>query len=890
MPTAEHQRLREAAERRVHWRRWGTYLPERQWGTVREDYSSSGDVWSYFTHEQAIARAYRWGEDGLLGWTDRQCRLCLAPAFWNERDSILKERLFGLTGPEGNHGEDVKEEFFYIDATPTASYAKALYRYPQERFPYSDLREANARRGLHEPEFELRDTGIFEENAFFDITIEYAKAGPQDILARIRAVNRGPRPAPLHVLPTLWFRNTWAWGPTDETPEEIPQIHYDGRRGCFIANHETLGAMRFEWAQAGDIVARSPLFTNNETNLEALFGVENKTSWTKDAFHRAIVGGDLDAVNPALRGTKAAIHLYGVLAPGQTVEVRLRLCEAAAAKLEPASAEFDAVFARREAEADEFYGNVLHGLEGQPFLIARQAHAGLCWTRQFYYYIVPAWLVGDSAQPTPPPERARLRNHDWPHLYARDVLSMPDKWEYPWFAAWDLGFHMLPMAKTDPEFAKAQLQVLLREWYMHPNGQLPAYEFNFSDVNPPVHAWAAWRVYKMTGPPGDRDTAFLESIYQKLLLNFTWWVNRKDSAGRHLFSGGFLGLDNIGVFDRSRPLPHGGELQQADGTSWMAFYALTMLAISLELAEQVNPVYEDMASKFFEHFIQIADAMNRFGGSGLWDETDGFYYDAISINGESSALKVRSLVGLLPLIAVEVLVEEKIKPLKGFYSRFQWFVRHRRDLARQITMCDSGACPKTQQTFKLLAIPSRERLERIFRRLLDETEFLSPFGIRSLSKAHAAQPFKIHLHGEEMEVRYQPGESDTRLFGGNSNWRGPVWFPVNYLIYEALEKYYFFYGDALQVEVPTGSGRFMNLREAKLEIGRRLASLFLPDLEGRRPFQGTDTRFQDDAHWRGLTVFHEYFHGETGAGLGASHQTGWTALIANLLQDLGTNL
>lgn len=886
MGTAEHRRLAAEAAREENWRRWGVYLPERQWGTVREDYSADQDVWRYLTHEDATARAYRWGEDGLLGWTDRQCRLCLAPAFWNGRDAILKERLFGLTGPEGNHGEDVKEEYFYLDATPTCSYAKGLYRYPQERFPYAELRSANARRSLQEGEFELADTGVFDENSVFDIWIEYAKVAPEDMLVRIVAHNRGPRACPLHVLPTLWFRNQWSWGATHEQPGVRPALRYDGRRAIIAADHETLGEFLLDWHGPGDLVARVPLFTENETNSELLFGTPNAGPYTKDAFHRAVIQEDLDAVNPALVGTRAALHFHGNLAPDARAEIRLRLCRAACAPLDLGGSAFGEIFAKRADEADEFYDSVLSpALDPAARAVARQAQAGLIWTRQFYHYIVEDWLKGDEGQPAPPTSRLEGRNREWRQIYIHDVLSMPDKWEYPWFAAWDLAFHMLPEAQTDPDFAQHQLLLLLREWYMHPNGQLPAYEFQFSDVNPPVHAWAAWRVYKMTGPRGKRNRPFLEAVFQKLLLNFTWWVNRKDADGNNLFSGGFLGLDNIGVFDRSRPLPDGSHLQQADGTAWMAVYSLTMLGMALELAVD-NPVYEDLASKFFEHFIQIVDAMNGLGGSGLWDEEDGFYYDLLRVDGEEIRLRTRSLVGLLPLIAAGILPMDQIERLEGFHKRMEWFVEHRPDLARHIAMCPSRTCDAGGMNARLLAVPSRERLERLLRRMFDESEFFSPYGIRSLSKAHETHPFRTQLHGETMEVRYAPGESDSRLFGGNSNWRGPVWFPVNYLIYEALERYHHFYGSDLTVELPTGSGHRATLAEAKTELGRRLTRLFLPDGGGRRPYLGGDARHDDDPVLRQCWLFHEYFHGDTGRGLGASHQTGWTALVALLLRDL----
>src|SRR5438445_92315 len=745
--TLEERRLEEDARRERNWRRWGPYLAERQWGTVREDYSADGASWDYFPHDHARSRAYRWGEDGLLGLTDREGRLCFALALWNERDPILKERLFGLTGPEGNHGEDVKECYFYLDATPTHSYLKALYKYPQRAYPYAWLVEENRRRGKNDAEFELVDTGVFDEGRYFDVTAEYAKASPEDILVRVTIANRGPDAAPLHVLPTLWFRNTWSWGRTGEG------------------------------------------------------------YWPKARLARA---GE---------GTIVAEHA-----------------------------------------------------------IVRQAYASLLWSKKFYHYVVKDWLEGDPAQLPPPPSRRQGRNHDWPHLYNRDVISMPEGWEYPWYAAWDLAFHMIPFARIDPSFAKEQLVLFTREWYMHPSGQLPAYEWAFSDVNPPVHAWSAWRVYKMTGPRGGRDRLFLSRLFQKLCLNFTWWVNRKDSEGNHLFGGGFLGLDNVGVFDRSRPLPGGGTLEQADGTAWMGFYCVILLAMALELARE-DPACEDMASKFFEHFVAIADAMNAFGGSGLWSPDDGFYYDQLLTNGRVVPLRVRSMVGLIPLLACTVLDEEALERLPGFAKRMRWFLENRPDLARHIAWAETG------RGRRLLAIPSRERLERVLRYMLDENEFLSPHGSRSLSRVHRERPFVLRMDGQEYEVHYTPAESDSGLFGGNSNWRGPVWFPLNYLLAEALERYHHFYGNDLRVECPTGSGRLMNLREVAQELYRRVAGLFVPDADGRRPCQGQDPRFRDDPHWRDVVTFAEFFCGDTGRGIGARYQ-GWTTLAIRCFEDL----
>jgi hypothetical protein len=885
---AEAQRLQEDAARVKNWKRWGPYLAERQWATVREDYSADGSSWKYFPHEHAHLRAYRWGEDGLLGITDRECRLCFAVALWNGRDPILKERAFGLTNEQGNHGEDVKEEYFFLDSTPSHSYLKGLYKYPQAEFPYAQLVEENGRRSRREPEFELADTGVFDENRYFDVFAEYAKASPDDILIRLTAVNRGPDLARLHVLPTLWFRNTWIWECTHEGCSLKPRIAQE-RENRLVLDHEALGRFFFEIGP--DPAGQMPkvLFTDNETNFDRLFGMENPSPFVKDGIHRYVIQGQAEAVSNAAHGTKAAPHYLLELKPGESQTVRLRLYSAEEAPDKPGREDFDRVFDRRQREADEFYQSISKAtLTEAERKVVRQGYAGLLWSKQFYHYIIEDWLKGDPHFPEPPRSRTEGRNATWTHLYNRDVLSVPDTWEYPWFAAWDLAFHMIPLARVDGRFAKQQLGLLLREWYMHPNGQIPAYEFNFSDVNPPVHAWAAWRVYKIADRCEQRDRDFLESVFQKLLLNFTWWVNRKDPEGRNLFSGGFLGLDNIGVFDRSQSLPKGGHLHQADGTAWMAFYCGTMLAIALELARdggRIRPAYEDLASKFLEHFVQIADAMNTLGGTGLWDDADGFYYDQISLGGEVVRLKTRSLVGVLPLIAVEVLEEDKIRALPGFFRRFSWFQEHRKDLSRHISHCESH-CPTHGPRRCLLAIPSRERLARMLRYVLDEREFLSPFGIRSLSKFHQANPYHFEAHGAVQRVEYEPGESSSGLFGGNSNWRGPIWFPTNYLLIEALERYHHFFGDEFKVECPTGSGREMNLKEVACELQCRLAKLFLPDATGGSPWCGGDGRYCHDPHWRGLMLFHEYFDAETGRGLGASHQTGWTALAIRNVEDL----
>ena len=882
---AEATRLEADERRTANWTRWGPYLSERQWGTVREDYSESGESWTYFPHDHARSRTYRWGEDGLLGICDRECRLAFAVALWNERDAILKERLFGLTGPEGNHGEDVKECYYYLDATPTSSYLKVLYKYPQRAFPYAELVAENQRRGHAAPEFELTDTGVFDDDRYFDVVAEYAKAGPDDICIRLTIHNRGPDDARLHMLPTLWFRNTWSWGRTGERFPPKPRLEAASPRRV-VAEHATLGRFVLTADDASDGTAPELLFTENESNTETLFGAPSAQPFVKDAFHEYVVRGRRDAVNSRRVGTKAAARYVLAIPARGSVVVRLRLCDASRASADLGH-DVDEVIAQRVVEADAFYASRIRtALTEDEFRVMRQAYAGLLWSKQFYHYSTAEWLDGDPAHPPPPAERKAGRNADWRHFYAADVLSMPDKWEYPWFAAWDLAFHMIPMAKVDPSFAKQQLALLLREWYMHPNGQIPAYEFNFGDVNPPVHAWAAWRVYKMTGARGKRDRLFLARVFQKLLINFTWWVNRKDPEGHNLFSGGFLGLDNIGVFDRSKPLPTGGRLEQADGTAWMAFYCNTMLAIALELASE-DPSYEDVASKFFEHFVAIADAMNTLGGSGLWDEEDGFYYDQLYVNGAHVPLRVRSMVGLAPLFACEIIDDRVVDKLPGFKKRMEWFLRNRPDLARHISyMSASGDGSTGAPAQRLLAVPSRERLERVVRYLVDETEFLSPFGIRSVSRVHEDRPYVFYHNGDEYRVAYDPGEGTSGAFGGNSNWRGPIWFPMNYLLIEALERYDHFYGDSFQVECPKGSGQLLTLGGLAGELSTRLTRLFLRDGDGRRPCHGDDRRYADDPHWRDLVLFHEYFHGDTGRGAGASHQTGWTALVVRCLENL----
>ncbi|HVJ87859.1 MAG TPA: glucosidase [Caulifigura sp.] len=897
--TAEDQRLADSTAREANWKRWGPYLSERQWGTVREDYSKYGDSWGYLPHDHARSRAYRWGEDGLLGITDRECRLCFAVALWNGKDPILKERLFGLTNDQGNHGEDVKECYYYLDSSPTHSYLKALYKYPQAEYPYARLVAENGSRSRYDREFELEETGLFDDSRYFDVQAEYAKASPDDILIRITVSNRGPDAATVHVLPTLWFRNTWSWGCEHEGCELKPKLERTAKDQVG-AWHASLG--QFDWVIGPSSDGSKPLmiFTENETNFERVFGTESPSEFKKDGFHDFVIHDKSSAFHPEF-GTKAAARFVLNIPAGGQVVLPLRLVERVrdphaplSLVVEPLDSQslfgpaFDQVFADRIRETDEYYSSHLPAMPEPERQVARQAYAGLLWTKQFYHYSIREWLDGDPAEPTPPQERKSGRNAQWTHLFNRDVISMPDKWEYPWYAAWDLAFHMIPFAKVDPEFAKEQLILLLREWYMHPNGQIPAYEFAFGDVNPPVHAWAAWRVYKMTGARGHRDVVFLKRVFHKLLINFTWWVNRKDVAGKHLFAGGFLGLDNIGVFDRSQPLPTGGSLEQADGTAWMAFYCATMLSIALEIA-RFDDSYEDVASKFLEHFVEIVDAMHTVGNVGLWDEEDGFYYDVLRTDGYTTPLRIRSMVGIIPLFAVEVLEQETIDQLPGFKKRMEWFLNHRRDLAAHVTYCRSDAMPgeaPDRDNHRLLAIPSRDRLERVLKYVLDENEFLSPHGVRALSRVHKDDPYVFHLDDRQLRVSYVSGESTSNLFGGNSNWRGPVWFPVNFLLIEALERYHHFYGDELQVEFPTGSGTKMNLKQVAAELSKRLTTLFLPDSKGARPAHGADGRYSDDPHWKDLILFYEYFDGDNGRGLGASHQTGWTALVAKLLEDL----
>ena len=877
--TAEEQRLAEDARREKHWKRWGPYLSERAWGTVREDYSASGTAWEAFPHEHARSRAYRWNEDGLAGICDRHQYICFALALWNGHDPILKERLFGLTGHEGNHGEDVKEYYFYLDSTPTHSYMKYLYKYPQTAFPYLRLVEENRRRSRLDPEFELIHTGCFDEHRYFDVFVEYAKASTEDICIRVQVVNRGLETAELTVMPTIWYRNTWSWGSDIRRPRfQAGELVDDA--SVIETIHDFYGLRRLHCDDQPTL-----LFTENETNSRRLYGDEEGPRYAKDAFHDYVVMGQKGAVNPSHIGSKAAAHYVLTLPAHATATIRLRFTNAASAgAFTPQN--FEAVFDARRREADEFYETLApRRLSKDARRVQRQAFAGLLWSKQYYHYDVSRWLKGDPVGPEPPLERQHGRNADWTHLYNTDVLSMPDKWEYPWYAAWDLAFHCIPLALVDPTFAKEQLVLMLREWYMHPNGQMPAYEWALGDVNPPVHAWAAWRVYKIEQKrKGAGDRVFLERVFHKLLLNFTWWVNRKDTEGKNIFEGGFLGLDNIGVFDRSSPLPTGGRLEQSDATSWMGMYCLNMLTIALELARE-NRAYEDVASKFFEHFVYICRAVNNIGGKHieLWDRSDGFFYDVLHLpNGETTHVKIRSMVGLIPLFAVETLVSTLVDRLPRFKHRMQWFIENRPELSQHVeTQSYDGGVRR------FLSLVNRHRLRSVMRYLLDEKEFLSPHGIRALSRYHKEHPYVLNVMGHEHRVDYEPAESGTPQFGGNSNWRGPIWFPVNYLLIESLQKFHFFLGDHYQVECPVGSGRQATLGQVAKELSRRLISLFLRSAEGRRPVFGGAQLFQGDPQWRDHVLFYEYFHGDNGAGIGASHQTGWTGLVAKLIQQSG---
>jgi hypothetical protein len=886
--TEEEIRLGEDARHERFWKLWGTYLSERQWGTVREDYSADGNPWESFPFDQSRSRVYRWGEDGLLGLSDRFGRLCFGLALWNGKDPILKERLFGLSGPQGNHGEDVKELYYYLDATPTHSYAKALYKYPQGEFPYQQLIDENAGRSREEPEYELLDTGIFAENRYFDVQIEYAKASITDILIRIKITNKGPDTARLVLLPTLWYRNTWIWGKISEECLEEPVIS-SNTPNLLSAKHAEMG----EYELAIDPVSRNAgtqfLFTDNETNTERLYGAPplGKTTaplYCKDAFHDAVVHGRHEAVNPDQRGTKAAALYDQMIPAGESVEFRLRLSAKGSYEGSPFDDAFEDIFAKQRLEADEFYEKTLNpALTSDEKLVARQAYAGLLWSKQFYNLVQPEWAQGDATMP-PPPAGHNTRNADWQNIFNRDVISMPDTWEYPYYCSWDLAFHTAAFTGIDAEFAKDQLILLLREWYTHPNGQMPAYEWNFSDVNPPVHAWAALRLYREESLKGRGDTAFLEKVFQKLLINFTWWVNRKDSDGNNLFEGGFLGFDNISVFDRSRPLPTGGKLKQADGTSWMAFYCLNMLQMALTLSES-DPVYEDMGTKFIAHFTRIVSAMNNFCGGGLWDEEDGFYYDMLELEDRHVPLKIRSIEGFIPLLATCYTTGEQRRKSPGFTSRLLWYVKNRPEVACHLL--ETNGDVSDPNIDHLLTVTPRNRLERILRYLFDEEEFLSPYGIRSVSKYHDKHPYTYTVNGTVYAVDYEPGEGRSAMFGGNSNWRGPVWMPINYMIIQALRTYDHFYGERLKVEFPTRSGNFVTLGEAAHLLARRVSGLFLPDKNGERPCHGEESVYTQDSEWKDLVLFYEYFHGDSGKGLGASHQTGWTALIAELLAKKG---
>jgi len=885
--STEQKRLNEAQTSGVPWKRWGPYLSERQWGTVREDYSESGDAWNYFTHDQARSRAYRWGEDGLGGISDDRQTLCFALALWNGRDPILKERMFGLANSEGNHGEDVKEYYFYVDSTPTHSYMKYLYKYPQAAYPYRDIVETNRNRGKHEPEYELLDTGVFDDNRYFDVFIEYAKAAPDDVLVRISVCNRGPDAAPLHVLPTLWFRNTWSW-PGGSAKPRLAKVALAGHAVAHAHHgdaqlHQSL-ADYFLYCD-GDVPL---LFTENETNNARLFGSANASPYVKDGINSFVVDGAATAVNPAHEGTKAAAHYQVTVGAGKTHVIRLRLSTRAPAQSGPPFGDFDDVFTTRVCEADAFYRNITPpAIRNDPDRISvmRQALAGMLWTKQYFNYDLDLWLDEHGAGAhLPQHERRRVRNSEWAHMFNDDIISMPDKWEYPWYAAWDLAFHMIPLGMVDPDFAKQQLDLMLRNDYLHPNGQLPAYEWNFGDVNPPVHAWATMQLYlfdkERRGDSGDIE--FLKYAFSKLLVNFTWWVNRKDRTGANVFEGGFLGLDNIGVFDRSSALPTGGYLDQADGTAWMVFFSQQMLRIAVELALQ-EPLYEEFVEKFFHHTLAIAGAMDRVGDGHdeMWDEEDGFFYDVLRFpDGSATRLKVRSIVGLLPLAAVAVFEDDILAKLPKFRERARLFVGRHPELVANLHLPNTPGVGDR----RMLSIVDEKKLRRILARMLDEAEFFGPYGIRALSRFHFDHPYVFHHGGQEHRVAYVPGDSDTGMFGGNSNWRGPVWMPINFLLYTALLRLYAYYGEDFKVECPTGSGQLMTLLQVAKELGERLCRTFLRDSSGRRPVYGAAHKFKDDPHWQDLVLFFEYFHGDTGAGVGASHQTGWTGCVARIIQ------
>ncbi len=889
---AEEKRLEEARLEEKDWKLWGCYLSERAWGTVREDYSKDGSAWNYFPFEHAASKAYRWNEDGIAGICDRKQRICFAVSLWNGQDKILKERLYGLGGNEGAHGEDVKEYYFYLDNTPTHSYMKFLYKYPQSEFPYEKLREENAKRDKSQPEYELMNTGVFDEGKYFDVFVEYAKADAEDVCIKITAFNRGRESAPLHILPTVWFRNRWSWYEKAERAR-MEKVEIESKDLSLIHLSEEKRGDYFLMCEGAERL----LFTENETNFEKIYGGKNNSPFVKDSINDFVIGSKKDAVNPAQIGTKAAAHYVFDIAQqaSQTIYLRLSKSEPPAPtgrlNLPKSSGEFikecEEIFVARKKEADEFYKEIVpENLSEDARNVMRQSLAGMLWSKQFYHYVVEAWLEGDAEFSPPPKERLNGRNSDWKHLYNDDIISMPDKWEYPWYAAWDLGFHCISLALVDSDFAKHQLILLLREWYMHPNGQIPAYEWAFSDVNPPVHAWAALRVYQIEAKRrGVADRDFLERIFHKLLLNFTWWVNRKDTEGNNVFEGGFLGLDNIGVFDRNTKLPDGAHLEQSDGTSWMAMFCLNMLAIALELAKE-DKVYEDVASKFFEHFVYISDAMNNVGNENteLWNERDGFYYDVMHLKDHRNIpLRLRSMVGLIPLFAVETVEDKWLDNLPDFKRRTEWFLKNRRDLTDDIACMQEPG----RENRRLLAIITKEQLRRVLRYMLSEAEFLSGYGIRSLSRYYKTNPYTLEIGDAKYEVGYEPAESHAGMFGGNSNWRGPVWFPVNYLLIEALQKFDFYYGEDFKIEFPTGSEKMLTLWEVSQELSLRLSNIFLKDAEGRRAVYGNDKKFQTDEHWRDYILFYEYFHGDQGCGLGASHQTGWTGLIGKLLQQTG---
>jgi hypothetical protein len=871
-PTAEHKRLLAARKQSVPWKKWGPYLSERQWGTVREDYSPDGNAWSYFSHDQARSRVYRWGEDGLAGISDDQQQLCFALALWNGKDPILKERLFGLTNSEGNHGEDVKEYYFYLDSTPTHSYMKYLYKYPQREFPYLDLVHTNGSRSREEMEYELIDTGIFDDDRYFDVFVEYAKAGPEDLLIRISVHNRGSKAAEIQLLPTLWFRNTWA--SEESGPKPLLKQTEDG---SVHASHPQLGEYTLQCEHASEL-----LFTENESNCGRLWGQPNASPYVKDAFHEYLIGGNMQAVNPSRTGTKAAALYPLSVPPGECKAIQLRLSARPAA--DPFTG-FAGIFASRVADADEFYQRITpESLSEDERRIHRQALAGMLWSKQYYYFDLGKWLSEHDAHPLLGPGKGNIRNAEWFHMLNKDVISMPDKWEYPWYAAWDLAFHTISLSLVDFDFAKDQLLMMLRNLYVHPNGQIPAYEWNFSDVNPPVHAWATLFLYSMEKELGHPDLHFLERSFQGLMLNFNWWINRKGPQGRNVFAGGFLGLDNIGVFDRSAPLPNGGHLEQADGTAWMAFYCLSMLEIALILAEHDSAMYEETAFRFLEEFYWISYAMDRIGEhhDEMWDTAEGFFYDLLHFpNGDAMRLKIRSMVGLLPLCAATVFERDVVDKYPKMVKLVELFQARHPELMKKIAPADESFVGYAGR--RLASVCNKQKLQRILTYMLDESEFLSPYGIRSLSRYHLAHPFVFHLDGQEYKVQYLPAESDSAMFGGNSNWRGPVWAPVNGLIIRGLLLMHPFYGDDFKVECPTGSGKYMTLFEVAKEIARRLSSLFLRDADGKRPIYGGTRKFQEDPHWRDYILFYEYFHGDNGAGLGASHQTGWTGLIARLL-------